>query len=301
MEDPNFHDRDGWIWFDGELIPWREANIHVLSHGLHYASSVFEGERAYNGRIFKLREHSQRLIDSAGALEMEIPFSVEELDEASQKTVEANNLTNCYVRPVAWKGSEQMGVINTRAKTHVAIATWPWDYISSEIWEKGLRLCEARFRKASPESFPVTVKAAGLYTVNTLNKNHALRKGYDDALVLGSRGKIAESTSANIFLVIDGKLHTPVPDCFLNGITRQTVIDLAASKGIEVVERDIELHELAEASEVFLTGTAVEMTPVAVIDYEGKSYQFTVGGPVENRLIEAFRELIGMVAKAAAV
>jgi branched-chain amino acid aminotransferase len=301
MEYPNFHDRDGFIWFDGELIPWREANLHVLSHGLHYASSVFEGERAYNGKIFKLREHSQRLIDSASALEMDIPFSVEALDEATQKTVEANGLANCYVRPVAWKGSEQMGVINTQGNTHVAIATWPWDYISAEVWGKGLRLCEARYRKMSNECFPATVKAAGLYTVNTLNKNQAQRKGYDDALVLGSRGKIAESTSANIFLVIDGKLHTPIPDCFLNGITRQTVIKLAASEGIEVMERDIEPNELAAASEVFLTGTAVELTPVSQIDFEEKHFKFTVGGPVENRLIDAFRELTGMVAKAATV
>ncbi len=298
MVDPDFHDRDGWIWFDGELVPWRDAQIHVLSHGLHYASSVFEGERAYNGRIFKLTEHSQRLIDSGKALEFEMPYSVAELDDASQKTIEANKLENCYVRPIAWKGSEQMGVINTRAKTHVAIAAWAWDYISTEVWEKGLRLCAARYRKASPESFPVTVKAAGLYMVNTLNKNHALREGYDDALVLGSRGKIAESTSANIFLVIDGALHTPVPDCFLNGITRQTVIELARGNGIEVVERDIEVAELAAASEVFLTGTAVEMTPVAVIVYDGVSYQFTVGGPVEKQLIEAFRELTGMASKA---
>ena len=232
---------------------------------------------------------------------MEIPFSVEELDEATRKTVEANGQANCYVRPVAWKGSEQMGVINTLAKTHVAIATWPWDYISAEVWEKGLRLCEARYRKMSNECFPATVKAAGLYTVNTLNKNHALRKGYDDALVLGSRGKIAESTSANIFLVIDGKLHTPIPDCFLNGITRQTVIELAAAEGIDVLERDIELTELADAAEVFLTGTAVEMTPVSLIDFEGRHFEFTVGGPVETRLIGAFRDLTGMVDKAAMV
>ncbi len=298
MVDPDFHDRDGWIWFDGEMIPWREAKIHVLSHGLHYASSVFEGERAYNGKIFKLTEHSQRLIDSGKALEFEMPYTVEELNAASQKTIEANNLENCYVRPVAWKGSEQMGVINTRAKTHVAIAAWPWDYIAAEVWEKGLRLCAARYRKAGVECFPSTVKAAGLYTVNTLNKNHALRKGYDDALVLGSRGKIAESTSANIFLVIDGALHTPVPDCFLNGITRQTVIELAKGQGIEVVERDIELGELAAASEVFLTGTAVEMTPVARVDHDDRDFEFTVGGPVEQRLIEAFRELTGMAAKA---
>lgn len=301
MEEPDFHDRDGWIWFDGELIPWREANIHVLSHGLHYASSVFEGERAYNGQIFKLREHSQRLLDSGAALEFDIPFSVEELDEASQAAVKANKFENCYVRPVAWKGSEQMGVINTRAKTHVAIAAWPWDYISAAVWEKGLRLCEARFRKTSVECFPATVKCAGLYTVNTLNKNHAMRKGYDDALLLGSRGKIAESTSANIFLVMDGELHTPVPDCFLNGITRQTVIDIAKSQGIEIVERDIELDELADASEVFLTGTAVEMTPVSEIDFEEKQFRFSVGGPVENRLIDIFRELTGMAAGATAV
>jgi len=301
MVDPDFRDRDGWIWLDGELVPWRDAQLHVLSHGLHYASSVFEGERAYNGRIFKLTEHSRRLIESSEALEFDMPYSVEELDKATQETIQANNLENCYVRPIAWKGSEQMGVINTRARTRVAIAAWAWDYIASEIWEKGLRLCAARFRKASPESFPVTVKAGGLYLVNTLNKNHALREGYDDALVLGSRGKIAESTSANIFLVIDGALHTPIPDCFLNGITRQTVISLANDLGIEVVERDIDVAELARASEVFLTGTAVEMTPVAVIDYEGNSYQFTVGGPVEMRLIGAFRELTGMAARAGSI
>lgn len=294
QQDAAFDDRNGWIWFDGKLVPWRDAKVHVLTHGLHYASSVFEGVRSYNGRIFKLREHSQRLIDSGEALEFEMPYSVEELGAACQEVVEANKTGNCYLRPVAWKGSNQMGVINLRGEVHVAIATWPWDYISADMWKQGLRLCPARFARPGPEYFPSTVKASGLYTINTLNKNHATREGYDDAMVLGQRGTIAESTSANIFLVIDGALHTPIPDCFLNGITRQTIIGLAKQMDIEVVERDIPVKELAHAQEVFLTGTAVEMTPVARIDQPAGEFKFTVGGPVERKLIEAFHETAGI-------
>ena len=300
LADAPFHDRDGFIWLDGEMVPWREAQLHVLSHGLHYASSVFEGVRCYNGKVFKLTEHSQRLIDSGKALGFKNPFTVEQLNAATEEVTKVNNLPNCYLRPIAWKGSNQMGVINTRGEVHVAIAAWHWDYIGAELWEKGLRLCEARFKRCGEDFFPTTVKAAGMYTINTLNKNYATERGYDDTLVLGQRGTIAESTSANMFLVIDGELHTPIPDCFLNGITRQTIIGLAESFGIPVHVRDIPVDDLAKAQEVFLTGTAVEMTPVAAIDLPDRQFKFQVGGPVELKLIEAFRELTGKSAKVVA-
>lgn len=294
MSEPHFHDRDGWIWHNGKMLPWRDAKVHLLTHGLHYASSVFEGERAYNGKIFKLREHSQRLLDSGKALGFDYDFTLEQIDDACNEVIEKNNLPNCYIRPVAFKGSEFMGVINTENSVHVAIAAWPWEYIGASGQTKGLRLCKAVYNRPSTEFFPSTVKAAGLYTTNTLNKNHAHKLGYDDCLVLGPTGHIAESTSANMFLVIDGQLHTPVPNCFLNGITRQTVIALAKEEGIDVIERDISVSDLAKASEVFLTGTAVEVTPVASVDYDDAKYSFKVMGDLETRLISRFREVTGM-------
>ncbi|MDR6288706.1 MULTISPECIES: branched-chain amino acid aminotransferase [Inquilinus] len=266
MSTTPFHDRDGWIWMDGKLVEWRSANIHVLTHGLHYASSVFEGERAYNGRIFKGTEHSKRLEFSATTLGMKLPYSTAELDAAKQLTLEKNGLTDAYLRPVAWRGSEMMGVSAQANTIHVAIAVWEWpSYFSAEAKMKGIRLTLSDWRRPSPESAPVHAKAAGLYMICTLAKHKAEAEGYQDALMYDYRGYIAEATGANVFIAIDGKLHTPTADCFLNGITRQTAIELARRNGIEVVERHIKPEELANATEVFLTGTAAEITPVGEI------------------------------------
>jgi branched-chain amino acid aminotransferase len=224
----NFDDRDGWIWLDGKLVPWREANVHVLTHALHYASSVFEGQRAYGGVIFKLQEHSERLHRSAELLGFQIPYSVEQLNAACNEVVEANGLTDAYVRPVAWRGSEQMGVTARGTECHVAIAAWDWGkYFPEEIAAKGLRLDIAPYRRPAPYTAPVHSKAAGLYMICTLSRQHAEARGFDDALMFDWRGQVAEATGANTFFVRDGALHTPTPDCFLDGITRRTVMDLA--------------------------------------------------------------------------
>jgi len=275
METPPFDDRDGVIWFNGEMVPWRNAKLHVLSHALHYASSVFEGERSYAGKIFKLTEHSERLAFSANALGFELPYSVAEIDAACIETCKANGIVDGYVRPVAWRGSEMMGVSAQATRINVAIAAWDWpSYFSPEARMKGIRLKTSKWRRPSPETEPVHAKAAGLYMICTLSKHDAEAEGYDDCLMLDWRGRIAEATGANIFLVFgDGKLHTPTPDCFLNGITRQTVIQLAKKRGIEVIERAIMPDELKDATEIFLTGTAAEVTPVGSID----EHTFTVG------------------------
>ncbi|OHC79263.1 MAG: branched-chain amino acid aminotransferase, partial [Rhodospirillales bacterium RIFCSPLOWO2_12_FULL_58_28] len=267
--------RDGVIWFDGKMTPWREAKVHVLTHALHYASSVFEGERAYGGKIYKLTEHSRRLAFSAEILGFKLPFSVAEIDEACRRVLKANAIVDGYVRPIAWRGSEMMGVSAQQSKIHVAIATWTWpSYFSPEARMKGIRLKTSPWRRPAPETAPVLAKAAGLYMICTMSKHAVETQGYDDALMLDWRGLVAESTGANIFLVFgDGRLHTPAPGCFLDGITRRTVIDLARARGIEVVERAIMPSELANATEVFLTGTAAEVTPVGEID----DHSFTPG------------------------
>src|SRR5882757_2119933 len=266
MSTTPFHDRDGWIWMDGKLVEWRSANIHVLTHGLHYASSVFEGERAYNGRIFKGTEHSRRLEFSATTLGMKLPYGTAELDAAKQLTLEKNGLTDAYLRPVAWRGSEMMGVSAQSNTIHVAIAVWEWpSYFSAEAKMKGIRLTLSDWRRPSPDSAPVHAKAAGLYMICTLAKHKAEAEGFQDALMYDYRGYVAEATGANVFIAIDGKLHTPTADCFLNGLTRQTAIELARRNGIEVVERHIKPEELAKGTEVFLTGTAAEITPVGEI------------------------------------
>jgi branched-chain amino acid aminotransferase len=261
-----FDDRDGVIWMDGRLVPWRESNLHVLSHGLHYASSVFEGERVYGGEVFKLTEHSARLAHSAEILGFQLPFDVEAIDRATREVIAANGIVDGYVRPVAWRGSEMMGVSAQHNTIHVAIATWEWpSYFDPAAKMKGIRLQMAPWRRPDPATAPVRSKAAGLYMICTMSKHQAEAEGYHDALMLDYRGLIAEATGANVFFAIDGKLHTPTPDCFLDGITRRTVIDLAKRRGIEVVERHMQPEEMAKADEVFLTGTAAEVTPVGQI------------------------------------
>jgi branched-chain amino acid aminotransferase len=261
-----YHDRDGLIWLDGALVPWREAKVHILTHALHYASSVFEGERAYDGEIFKLGEHTERLINSARILDFEIPYSAAEIDQACRDTVAANKLSDCYVRPVAWRGSEQMGVSAQATKIHFAVAAWDWgSYFPMELRLKGIRIARATYRRPDPACVPAKAQAAGLYMICTIEKHRAERAGYSDALMLDYRGRVAECTGANVFLIKDGTIHTPDPDCFLDGITRRSVIDLAKARGIEVIERVIMPEELATFSECFITGTAAEITPVSEI------------------------------------
>ncbi|MEW6597496.1 MAG: branched-chain amino acid aminotransferase [Pseudomonadota bacterium] len=269
-----FDDRDGVIWMDGEFVPWREAKLHVLTHGLHYASSVFEGERLYNGEIFELTWHSQRLKRSAELLGMEIPYSVEQIDAACQGVCARMGFTDAYVRPVAWRGSEQMSVAAPEAKIHLAVAAWEWpSYFDPEVKKKGIRLTNAAWSRPAPHCAPTEAKAAGLYMICTLSKHAAEKAGYADALMLDYRGYVAEATGANIFFVKDGAIHTPLPDCFLNGITRQTVIKIARACGFEVIERHIKPEELPSFSECFLTGSAAEVTPVSEIG----EHRFTPG------------------------
>jgi branched-chain amino acid aminotransferase len=259
-----FDDRDGWVWIDGEFVPHRDAKVHVLTHALHYASSVFEGERAYGGVIFKSREHSERLHNSARILGFKVPFSVEEIDRAKAELIKKQGMEDCYLRAIAWRGSQQMGVATKRDDVHVAISAWVWgDYFKDKM--KGVRLMIAPWRRPAPDTAPANSKAAGLYMICTLSRHAALDAGFDDAMMFDWRGQIAEGTGANIFFVRDGVLHTPTPDCFLNGITRQTIIALARKSGIEVVERAIFPNELATFTECFLTGSAAEVTPVREI------------------------------------
>lgn len=285
-----FHDRDGFIWYDGEMVPWRDANLHVLSHALHYASCVFEGERVYGGKIFKLREHTDRLINSGRILGFEIPYSADEIDAACVACCEANDIVEGYVRPVAWRGSEQMGVSAQATKIHVAIAVWPWpSYFSPEARTKGIKLRTTEWRRPAPDTAPVHAKAAGLYMICTMSKHAAEADGFDDALMLDWEGRVAECTGANIFLVMpDGKIHTPTPDCFLDGITRRSVMELAEKRGYEIVERRIWPDEVATAKEIFVTGTAAEVTPVGAID----DHTFTVG-EVTQTLMADYDRLVG--------
>ena len=285
-----YHDRDGFIWQDGALVPWREANLHVLSHGLHYASAVFEGERAYGGVIFKLTEHSQRMVDSARLLGFELPCSVEDVDRACDEVLRANGIKDGYVRPIAWRGSEMMGVSAQNSRIHLAIAAWEWGaYFGEEARLDGIRMRTSPWRRPSPQCAPVHAKATGLYMICTLSKHQAEAEGFHDALMLDWRGRVAEATGANIFLAMpDGRLHTPTPDCFLDGITRRTVIGLARARGIEVVERAIMPDELARAREIFLTGTAAEVTPVGQID----ELRFTPG-EITRTLIIDYKEVTG--------
>jgi branched-chain amino acid aminotransferase len=266
---------EGVVWYDGKLVPWNEANLHVLSHGLHYASCVFEGERAYGGKIFKSAEHSERLKRSATILDFEIPYSVAEIDAAKKLVVEKNGKKEAYVRPVAWRGSEMMGVSAQTNKIHLAIASWEWpSYFDPEQRLKGIRLDLSEYRRPDPKTAPCLAKAAGLYMICTVSKHKAERKGYADAMMLDWQGRVAECTGANIFFVKDGKIHTPLADCFLDGITRQTVMGLARKRGLEVIERRIMPDELAGFSECFITGSAAEVTAVAEIAH----WNFNPGG-----------------------
>jgi branched-chain amino acid aminotransferase len=282
-----YDDRDGFIWMDGAMAPWRDAKVHVLTHALHYASCVFEGERVYDGRIFKLTEHSERLARSAEVLGFELPYDVRTIDQACKQVVAANGISDGYCRPLAWRGAEMMGVSAQHCRIHVAIAAWTWPaYFTPEARLRGIRMTRGRYARPAPNTAPTASKAAGLYMICTLSKHDAEAKGYDDALMLDYRGFLAEGTGANLFLVMGGKLHTPLPDCFLDGITRQTVIGLARGRGIEVIERHIEPKELADAQEVFLTGTAVEVTPVREID----EHQFQIGS-ITRQLVSDFDAL----------
>ena len=286
---------DGQIWFNGEFVEWKDAKIHVLTHGLHYASAVFEGERAYGGRIFKLTEHNRRLHKSAEILGFSIPYSVEELDAATVELLKRQGFADAYVRPIAWRGSEMMGVSAQNNRINVAIAIWQWgSYFNPAEKLKGIRLDIAEYRRPDPKTAPCASKAAGLYMICTISKHAAEAKGYADAMMLDYRGQVAEATGANIFFVKDGVIHTPIPDCFLNGITRQTVIELARRRGYEVVERVILPEELSQFSECFLTGSAAEVTPVSEIG----PYRFTPATICETLMNDYMKEVYPVAAAA---
>ena len=284
-----FDDRDGSIWLDGEIVPWRDAKVHTLSHGLHYASLVFEGERSYGGRIFKCREHTERLRNSANIMDFDVPISNDEVDEAKRAVIDANNIVDGYVRAFCWRGTEMMAVSAQQTTQHLAIAAWEWpSYFDPETKMKGITLDVASWKRPSPESAPVHAKAAGLYMICTLSKHEAERKGFQDALMMDYRGYIAEATGANVFFVDqDGKLHTPIADCFLNGITRRSVIEMARSMQIEVLERHIKPEELGSMSECFLTGTAAEVTPVSQIG----DYEFTPGN-ICRKMVDGYINMV---------
>ena len=283
-----FDERDGTIWLNGEMKPWREAKIHVLSHGLHYASSIFEGERMYDGTIFKSREHSERFINSAKIIDMHMPLGVDELEEIKYAVCAANGLNDAYVRPVAWRGGEEMGVSAKKTKTHIAVAAWAWGtYFDAEKRDKGISLKTAQWRRPDPKTAPVESKAACLYTISTMSKHSVEEDGFDDALMLDYRGYVAEASAANFFAVKDGTLITPIPECFLNGITRQTVMQLAKDAGIPIEERHIKPEELSGFEEIFVTGTAAEVTAVGQID----DNHYTVG-PITKQLRETYETLV---------
>lgn len=283
-----YDDRDGKIWLDGEMVDWRSANVHILSHALHYASSVFEGERAYNGKIFKSVEHSERLLRSGELLDMPIPYSVAEIEAAKEAVLKANNLTDAYVRVIAWRGAgEDMGVASARNPVRMAVAAWTWGAYYGDAKLKGAKLDIAKWKRPSPETIPTAAKAAGLYMICTMSKHAAEAKGCSDALFLDYRGYVAEATGANIFFVKDGEVHTPLPDAILDGITRRTVIGMLKDKGITVHERRIQLEELEGFEQCWLTGTAAEVTPVGQIG----DYTFEVGD-ITRDIAESYEALV---------
>jgi branched-chain amino acid aminotransferase len=283
-----FDQRDGFIWMDGKLIPWKDAKVHVLTHALHYGSSVFEGERAYGGKIFECRKHSERLIRSAEILDMKIPYTAAEIDAAKKATLKANKQTDAYVRPVAWRGSEMMGVSAQNNTIHLAVATWEWpSYFDPAQRMKGIRIGMAEYRRPDPKTAPSEAKAAGLYMICTVSKHKAEREGYADALMLDWKGRVAECTGANVFFIKDGEIHTPKADCFLDGITRKTVIKLARKLGMKVIQRRIKPEELSTFNECFITGTAAEVTPVGEI--AGIRY---APGNMTKALIDAYTQAV---------
>jgi branched-chain amino acid aminotransferase len=284
-----FDDRDGWIWLDGAMVPWRDAKLHVLTHGLHYASGVFEGERAYSGHVFKLREHSERLINSGRILGFEIPYTAEEIDAACAEVLARNGLTDAYLRPVAWRGSEMLAVSAQQTRIHLAIAAWAWPNLFGENRMKGVRLGMAQWRRPAPDTAPTASKASGLYMIGTMSKHAAEAEGFDDAMMLDFKGDVAEATGANAFFVFDGEVHTPTPICFLDGITRRTVMSLARRRQMKVVERTIRAEELSRATEVFLAGTAAEVTPVRAIG----AHSYTPGTITET-LLKDYEALVRM-------
>jgi branched-chain amino acid aminotransferase len=286
MTDKAFHDRDGYIWMDGEFVPWRDAKVHILTHSLHYGSGVFEGDRAYNGKIFELRDHSTRLRKSAELMGYEIPFSAAQIDKACKETLAKSGLGSAYVRPIAWRGSEMMGVAAQKNKIHLAVAVWEWgNYFEDKM--KGIRLCMAPWKRPDPETIPCKSKGAGLYMICTMSKHDAENRGFNDALMLDYRGQIAECTGAHVFFIRDGELHTPTNDILLDGITHKTVMALAKKRNIKVNKRDIWPDELASFSECFIVGTAAEITPVRSID----DYKYTPGDITEN-LVEDYDRLV---------
>ncbi len=291
-----FDQFNGVIWLDGKMLPWADAKVHVLTHGLHYASCVFEGERAYGGVIFKSTEHSKRLKNSAQMMDFEIPYSVADIDAAKRQVLEKNGQKDAYVRPVAWRGSEMMGVSAQSNAIHLAIATWEWpSYFNPAERLKGIRLDLADYRRPDPKTAPCLAKAAGLYMICTISKHRAERKGYADAMMLDWQGRVAECTGANIFFIKDGKIHTPIADCFLSGITRETAIDLAKKRRLEVIERRILPEELSGFSECFITGSAAEVTPVSEI----AQWRFTPG-TITQQLMDDYTAEVQSKGKAAA-
>ena len=283
-----FDKREGFIWMDGKMLPWQDAQLHFLTHALHYGTQVFEGERAYNGQIFKSREHSERLIHSAEIIHMEMTMTVDDLEKVKQEVLKANNLENAYIRAAAWRGAEQMGIDVTGTETHVAVAAWEWgSYFDPEIREKGISLKTSEWRKPAPNTAPTAAKTASLYNLSCMVKAEVKKQGFTDALMLDHEGYVAESTGANLFAIKDGVIHTPIADRFLNGITRQTVMDLAREQGITIEERRISPEELEFFDEIFLTGTAAEVTAVGSID----DIQYGVG-PITRQLHEAYEDLV---------
>ncbi len=283
-----YDDRDGHIWMDGKMVPWRDANVHILTHAMHYASSVFEGERAYNGKIFKSREHSERLKRSAEMVDFEVPYSVDELEAAKAEVLKASGLKDAYIRAVAWRGAgEDMGVASSRNPVRVAIAAWEWGAYYGEAKMKGAKLDISKWKRPSPETIPSHAKAAGLYMICTMSKHAAEAKGCSDAMMYDYRGYVAEATGANIFFVKNGEVHTPDPDCFLNGITRQTVIGMLKDRGITVHERHIMPEELEGFEQCWLTGTAAEVTPVGQIG----DHTFEVG-ELTRDIAESYEKLV---------
>jgi len=288
MSEPAYDDRDGVIWMNGRLVPWREANVHILTHALHYASSVFEGERAYGGKIFKSREHSERLHNSARLIDFEIPWTVDEIEAAKQEVLAASGLEDAYVRAVAWRGAgPDMGVASARNPVQLAIAAWEWGAYYGDAKMKGAKLDISKWKRPSPETIPSHAKAAGLYMICTMSKHAAEAKGCSDAMMFDYRGYVAEATGANIFFVKDGEVHTPTPDCFLNGITRQTVIGLLNDRQIKVHERHIMPEELESFQQCWLTGTAAEVTPVGQIG----DWNFEVG-ELTRTMAEDYEKLV---------